>query len=61
MPATAFQLATADGKAVNDVSILTPPDPDASGTYFPGASRDGWVVFEAPASYGDGPLPAFLH
>jgi hypothetical protein len=54
MPATAFQLATADGKAVNDVSILTPPDPDASGTYYPGASRDGWVVFEAPASYGDG-------
>lgn len=59
MPATAFQLATSDGKAVNDVSILTPPDPDASGTYYPGASRDGWVVFEAPGSYGDG-LVRFL-
>lgn len=54
LPPTAFQLATSDGKVVNDVTLLTPPVPDASGAYYPGASRDGWVLFEGPANYGDG-------
>jgi hypothetical protein len=54
LPPTAVQLATSDGKVVNDVSLLTPPEPDASGTYYPGASRDGWVLFEGPSGYSDG-------
>jgi hypothetical protein len=51
-PATAFALAQDDGNAVPDISILTPPDPDAAGMYYPGASRDGWVVFELPLDFG---------
>lgn len=50
-PPTAFMLADGQGHAVNDVEILTPPNPDASGGYYPGASREGWVVFELPADY----------
>lgn len=53
LPPTAFLLVTNDGKMVNDVTLLTPPDPDASGEYFPGASRDGWVLYEQPTSYAD--------
>jgi len=53
LPATAFSLATSDGKQVNDVRLLTPPDPDVSGTYYPGANRDGWVLFEQPTDYPD--------
>ncbi|MFL5759149.1 MAG: DUF4352 domain-containing protein [Thermomicrobiales bacterium] len=48
---SAFQLADEEGNPIDDVLTLTPPAPDASGSYFPGASRDGWVVFEVPASY----------
>jgi hypothetical protein len=53
LPPTAFMLATGDGNAYPDVTTLTPPRPDASGTYYPGASRDGWVTFEIPANYGE--------
>jgi hypothetical protein len=53
LPATAFLLVTSDGKPVNDVTLLTPPDPDVSGTYYPGGSRDGWVLFEQPNTYPD--------
>ena len=51
LPPTAFLLVTADAAPVNDVTLLTPPDPDASGTYYPGGGRDGWVAFEQPDSY----------
>jgi hypothetical protein len=58
LPPTAFTLADGDGNPVPDLSTLSPPDPDASGYYAPGASRDGWVVFDA-AGY-DGALLRFL-
>jgi hypothetical protein len=35
------------------VTLLTPPDPDVSGTYYPGGSREGWVLFEQPDTYPD--------
>jgi hypothetical protein len=44
-------LADEEGNPVTDVLTLTPPSPDASGEYFPGAIREGWVVFEVPESY----------
>lgn len=50
-PATAFHLAYSDGQPVNDVRMLTPPRPDASGDYYPGASRQGWVAIELPAGF----------
>jgi len=53
LPATAFLLVTNDGKPVDDVGLLTPPDPDASGAYYPSGSRDGWVLFEQPTTYAD--------
>ena len=51
-PATAFRLAYAGGEPVQDVRMLTPPRPDASGGYFPGASRQGWFAIEIPGGYG---------
>jgi hypothetical protein len=58
-PATAFQLVYADGRPVNDVRVLTPPNPDSSGDYYPGASRQGWVAFELPVGF-NGSLLRFL-
>jgi Bacterial SH3 domain len=59
LPATAFTLADAKGHPVSDVLTLTPPSPDASGAYYPGASREGWVAFEQPTDYA-GALVRFL-
>lgn len=50
-PATAFSLAYSDGSEVLDVSRLTPPLPDVSGDYLPGASFTGWAAFERPADF----------
>lgn len=50
---TAFMLAEPDGGTTSDVITLTAPVPDASGLYYPGASREGWVAFELPAVYAD--------
>lgn len=47
-PPMALQLADSQGQTLAGTLTLTPPDPDASGWYFPGASREGWVVFEQP-------------
>ncbi|MDQ3696293.1 MAG: DUF4352 domain-containing protein [Chloroflexota bacterium] len=47
-PANAFALADATGAQLLDFVTLTPPVPDASGAYYPGASREGWVAFELP-------------
>lgn len=58
-PPTAFALAEPNGDPVPDFLTLTPPDPDAAGTYYPGASREGWVVFEQPETY-PGALVRFL-
>lgn len=59
LPPTAFSLAYADGTPVPDVRLLTPPSPDASGSYLVGGSREGWVAFELPPTY-DGSLIRFL-
>jgi hypothetical protein len=59
LPPTAFMLADPDGSPVPDVLTLTPPDPDAAGAYYPGASREGWVAFEQPTDY-PGALVRFL-
>ena len=48
-PANAFRLADATGALLPDAVTLTPPVPDASGDYYPGASREGWVAFELPS------------
>jgi hypothetical protein len=48
---TAFMLVNAEGSTINDVITLTPPAPDASGYYAPGASREGWVSIEVPENY----------
>jgi len=40
-----------EGDPIPDVPTLTPPYPDASGAYDPGASREGWVAFELPLEY----------
>ncbi len=48
LPPTAFMLVDSDGNAVPNTLTLTAANPDASGSYAPGASRDGWVVFEVP-------------
>ena len=59
LPPTAFMLADGEGNALPNALILTPPNPDASGTYYPGASREGWVVLELRAG-SDATLVRFL-
>ncbi|MFT4037199.1 MAG: DUF4352 domain-containing protein [Thermomicrobiales bacterium] len=50
-PTSAFTLADEAGAPVLDVATLTPPHPDASGGYYPGGTRDGWVMFDVPVEY----------
>jgi hypothetical protein len=50
-PANAFALADEAGNPLLDVVTLTPPYPDAAGGYYPGAAREGWVMFDVPAGY----------
>lgn len=59
LPSNAFILADQSGSPLNDIATLTPPDPDASGAYYPGATREGWVAFELPLGYS-GALVRFL-
>jgi hypothetical protein len=51
LPPNAFTLADESGAPVLDIQTLTPPRPDASATYYPGASGEGWVAFDVPAAY----------
>ncbi len=50
-PSNAFTLVDDDGNPLPDVVTLTPPRPDAAGGYYPGASREGWVMFDVPPGY----------
>lgn len=51
LPPNAFALVDEAGSPLPDVFALTPPRPDASGAYFPGASREGWVAFDVVPAY----------
>jgi hypothetical protein len=51
-PANAFVLVDEAGEPLLDIATLTPPRPDAAGDYFPGAAREGWVMFDVPVEYG---------
>ena len=50
-PANAFVLVDDAGNPLLDIATLTPPRPDAAGGYYPGAMRDGWVMFDVPVDY----------
>jgi hypothetical protein len=50
-PANAFVLVDEAGGPLLDVATLTPPRPDAAGGYYPGAAREGWVMFDVPVGY----------
>ncbi len=50
-PANAFVLVDDAGNPLLDIATLTPPRPDAAGGYYPGAVRDGWVMFDVPVDY----------
>jgi hypothetical protein len=50
-PANAFTLVDEAGEPLTDVMTLTPPFPDAAGDYYPGAIREGWVMFDVPLEY----------
>jgi hypothetical protein len=50
-PANAFVLVDDEGNPLLDVVTLTPPRPDAAGGYYPGAQREGWVMFDVPVDY----------
>jgi hypothetical protein len=50
-PANAFVLVDDAGNPILDVVTLTPPRPDAAGGYYPGAQRDGWIMFDVPVDY----------
>jgi hypothetical protein len=50
-PANAFVLVDDAGNPLLDIATLTPPRPDAAGGYYPGAQREGWVMFDVPLDY----------
>jgi len=50
-PANAFVLVDDSGDPLLDIVTLTPPRPDAAGGYYPGAARDGWIMFDVPLDY----------
>ena len=50
-PANAFVLVDDAGHPLLDIATLTPPRPDAAGGYYPGAVREGWVMFDVPMDY----------
>ena len=50
-PSNAFALVDDAGNPLLDVVTLTPPSPDAAGGYYPGAAREGWVMFDVPPDY----------
>jgi hypothetical protein len=50
-PANAFTLVDESGEPLTDIMTLTPPFPDAAGDYYPGAIREGWVMFDVPLEY----------
>ncbi len=50
-PANAFVLVDDAGNPLLDIATLTPPRPDTAGGYYPGAVRDGWVMFDVPVDY----------
>lgn len=50
-PSNAFALVDEAGEPLRDVVTLTPPRPDAAGGYYPGAAREGWVMFDVPPGY----------
>ncbi len=43
---SALEIADAKGEPWDDTATLTPPNPDVSREYLPGASGDGWAAFE---------------
>lgn len=51
LPPNAFALVDEAGDPLPDLLTLTPPNPDAAGTYYPGATRDGWVAFDVSTAY----------
>jgi hypothetical protein len=54
-PNDAFLVTGDDGEPWDNVLALTPPEPDASREYLPGATREGWAAFDMSAYETDGP------
>ena len=50
-PVSAFTLVDEEGNPLPDVATLTPPWPDLGGDYYPGAEREGWVMFDVPLDF----------
>jgi hypothetical protein len=45
-PNDAFLIAGPDGEPWDNILALTPPEPDLSREYLPGATREGWAAFD---------------
>lgn len=56
---SALQIADPGGAPWDHTLALTPPEPDVSREYLPGASGEGWASFELPA-YGSPDLIRIL-
>ncbi len=48
LPATALLPIDTQGNVIGDALLLTPPEPDLIGGYYPGGSRTGWVLIAMP-------------
>lgn len=48
LPATAIVPVDTRGNPITDALMLTPPEPDLVGGYYPGGSRSGWILIAMP-------------
>ena len=59
LPATAFAPVDDTGGRLESVGFLTPPAPDFSGDWFPGAVRESWVIVRPKDGGTIGPVIRF--
>ena len=53
-----FRVISSDGKAYDHVFLIGGPEPELSAELYPGASHEGWVVFQV-AEHDTAPLMTF--
>ena len=51
-PATAFIPVDASDEPFVEALLLTPPNPTVVGGYYPGGTRNGWMLIAMPVGYG---------
>jgi hypothetical protein len=51
-PSTAFIAVDGNDSTFDEAMVLTPPNPTVVGGYYPGGTREGWILIAMPVGYG---------